>query len=90
MSDYDEIFIYGTNATDPDTDLDGLSDAFELYLGSGEIPWMDPIPLNPLSNDTDNDLLMDGSELILKNVTDIVYPYVALTSPQRHRQRHFD
>jgi hypothetical protein len=79
MSDYDEVMIHGTNATDPDSDLDGLSDSIELYLGSGEIPWMDPLPLNPLDNDTDHDLIADGSELLLQNVSDIVYPYRAIT-----------
>ncbi len=79
MSDYDEIMVYHTNATDPDSDLDGLSDAIELYLGSGEIPWMDPIPLNASNPDTDGDLLLDGQELLLMNVSDIVYPYVSIT-----------
>ena len=78
MSDYHEVMIYGTNATAADSDFDGLSDAIELYLGSGEIPWMDPIPLDPLDNDTDDDWLADGSELILQNVSDITYPYVAV------------
>ncbi len=78
MSDYQEIMYYNTNASDPDSDLDGLSDAIELYLGSGEIPWMDPIPLDPTSNDTDNDLLLDGAELVLRNISDITYPYVAV------------
>ncbi|MHA1781749.1 MAG: hypothetical protein ACTSYL_12885 [Candidatus Thorarchaeota archaeon] len=78
MSDYDEVMIYGTNATDADSDLDGLSDSIELYLGSGLIPWMDPIPLDPMDNDTDDDWLADGSELMLQNVSDITYPYVAV------------
>ncbi len=79
MSDYQEIMIHGTNATEPDSDMDGLDDAIELYLGSGEIPWMDPIPLNATNPDTDGDLLLDGSELMLKNVSDIVYPYRGIT-----------
>ncbi len=79
MSDYDEIMTYHTNATDPDSDLDGLSDAIELYLGSGQIPWMDPIHLNATNSDTDGDLLKDGQELLLVNVSDIVYPYVSIT-----------
>lgn len=78
MSDYDEVMIYGTNATEADSDMDGLSDSIELYLGSGRIPWMDPIPLDPLDNDTDDDLLADGSELILENISEITYPYVAV------------
>jgi len=83
MSDYDEVKIHGTNATDPDSDLDGLSDGIELYLGSGEIPWMDPVLLDPLDADTDDDFLKDGSELSLQNVTDIVYPYRAITIVNR-------
>jgi hypothetical protein len=79
MSDYDEVKIYGTNATEPDSDMDGLPDAMELYLGSGEIPWLDPIPIDPLDYDTDNDWIADGSELILQNVSDIVYPYRGIT-----------
>jgi hypothetical protein len=84
MSDYDEVMVHGTNATETDTDLDGLSDGIELYLGAGEIPWMDPILLDPLDNDTDDDWLMDGTELQLMNVTDIVYPYVAITIVFKH------
>ncbi|MHA1959560.1 MAG: hypothetical protein ACW99U_04985, partial [Candidatus Thorarchaeota archaeon] len=79
MSDYHEVMVYGTNATDPDSDLDGLDDAIELYLGSGEIPWLDPIPLDPLNKDTDGDWLADGTELVLQNVSDIVYPYRGIT-----------
>ncbi|MHA1929059.1 MAG: hypothetical protein ACTSV2_10845, partial [Candidatus Thorarchaeota archaeon] len=79
MSDYDEIMYYGTNATEPDSDFDGLSDAMELYLGSGIIPWMDAIPLDPMNNDTDNDWLIDGSELIIQNVSELIYPFNALT-----------
>jgi len=79
MSDYQEIMIYGTNATSADTDHDGLSDALELYVGSGKIPWLEPIILNPLTPDTDGDMLLDGEEISLNNVTDIVYPYLAET-----------
>ncbi len=83
MSDYDEVMIYGTNATDADSDQDGLSDSLELYLGSGQIPWMDPIPLNATDPDTDHDLLIDGSELMVKNVSDIIYPYRGITVIER-------
>jgi hypothetical protein len=79
MSDYDEVMIHGTNATDPDSDMDGLSDGIELYLASGLIPWTDPIELDPMSEDTDGDLLIDGNELMLLNVSDITYPFRALT-----------
>lgn len=33
LSDYDEIFVYGTNPRTPDTDGDGLSDGWELANG---------------------------------------------------------
>ncbi len=79
MSDYHEVKIYGTNPTEADSDLDGLGDGIELYLGSGIIPWIDPIPLNPLSNDTDGDGFADGSEIQIRNVTDIIYPFLAVT-----------
>ena len=79
MSDYMEAYVYGTNVTEPDSDQDGLSDAWELYLGAGIVPWLDPIPVNPLDNDTDDDWLVDGSELVLQNVSELIYPYVGLT-----------
>ncbi|NWF95787.1 MAG: hypothetical protein HXY34_06560 [Candidatus Thorarchaeota archaeon] len=75
MSDYDEVMLYHTNVTSPDSDLDGLDDAIELYLASGLIPYMDPVLLDPLDKDTDDDWLADGSELFLENVTGIIYPY---------------
>ncbi|MGQ4833878.1 MAG: PQQ-binding-like beta-propeller repeat protein [Candidatus Asgardarchaeia archaeon] len=78
MSDGDEILKYGTNPLVSDTDADGLSDAMELYLASGIIPTIDPIPLDALNNDTDGDSLLDGQELRIKNVSDLVYPYISL------------
>lgn len=84
MNDYDEVMIYGTNATAPDSDLDGLSDGIELYLGAGEIPWMDPLVLDPLDEDTDGDLLVDGDELMLVNQTDIIYPYLSISLVYRY------
>jgi hypothetical protein len=79
MSDYDEVVTYKTNSTNADTDSDGLSDGIELYIASGIIPWSRAIALNPKSNDTDGDGFADGSELMLKNVTDIIYPFRAIT-----------
>ncbi|MHA2304887.1 MAG: hypothetical protein ACXACU_05785, partial [Candidatus Hodarchaeales archaeon] len=38
MSDGDELYDYGTNPTQGDTDLDGICDGWELYLGSGLVP----------------------------------------------------
>ncbi|TFF96853.1 hypothetical protein EU546_00460 [Candidatus Thorarchaeota archaeon] len=77
MSDYDEIVVYGTDPLHADLDADGLTDAWELYLASGEIPWLDPIPLDPTSNDTDQDLLLDGAELVIENYTDLTFPYLS-------------
>lgn len=84
MSDGMEVFIYNTDPLRSDTDNDGISDGLELYLGSGKIPNFDPINIDPLNNDTDGDGLMDGVELRIKNVSDIVYPYVSynLSYPQ--------
>ncbi|MCF2141543.1 MAG: hypothetical protein K9W44_15925 [Candidatus Lokiarchaeota archaeon] len=80
MSDYDEIMYYGTDPTKPDSDFDGISDSIELYLSSGIIPWAPMnFTLNPLSKDTDNDGFADGSELLMKNVSQIIYPFVSLT-----------
>lgn len=53
----DEEIIYGTNATNPDTDFDGLLDGYEVKLYF----------TNPLSNDTDQDGLSDFYELNYHN-----------------------
>ncbi len=78
MSDYDE-YILGTDPTIRDTDMDGIQDGWEQFLGSGKIPWMDPIKIDPLNNDTDGDGLMDGTELVVANVTTLLNPYIAFT-----------
>ncbi len=75
MSDYQEINVYNTSPTNFDSDTDGLSDGIELYLGSGLIPNMVPIPLDPMNNDTDGDGLTDGQELQITNGTTIIAPY---------------
>jgi len=80
MSDYDEIMYYGTDPLKPDSDFDGISDALELYLSAGIIPWAPMnFTLNPLAKDTDGDGFADGSELLLKNVSQIIYPFVSIT-----------
>jgi len=84
MSDGMEVFIYGTDPLRTDTDNDGISDSLELYLSSGKIPNFEPINLDPLNNDTDGDGLMDGVELRIKNVSDIVYPYVSYNLSYPH------
>ncbi|MHA2502207.1 MAG: hypothetical protein ACXAE3_05010 [Candidatus Kariarchaeaceae archaeon] len=82
MSDGDEWAI-GTRPDRVDTDGDGLSDAWELWLGKGKIPNLDPIPLDPLNKDTDNDTLFDGQEISVANVSTLLYPYIGfvLTTP---------
>jgi len=49
LSNDDEINIYGTDPTNPDTDGDGLNDGAEVALGT-----------NPLDEDTDGDFVCDG------------------------------
>ena len=93
MSDYDEVKTWGTNATGTDSDMDGLGDAMELYLGGWTlyfstspyptVPWLEPIPLDVLDNDTDDDFLLDGTELVLQNDSDLIYPFEAITIVQR-------
>jgi len=80
MSDGDEVIKFHTSPVYADTDGDGLSDALELYLGSGRIPQsiLEPIPLDAVNADTDGDGLFDGEELRVKNTPSIIYPYLAL------------
>jgi outer membrane protein OmpA-like peptidoglycan-associated protein len=53
LSDYDEIYVYGTDPLNPDTDGDGLTDYEEVMEYGTD-------PLNP---DTDGDGLSDGDEV---------------------------
>ena len=79
-NDYDEWKANISNPTLPDTDLDGISDGWEVYLGSGHVPknvLPNPIPLNPNNNDTDGDGLLDGQELFIGNSTSLIYPFVS-------------
>ncbi|MFX0013829.1 MAG: hypothetical protein ACFFBQ_05725 [Promethearchaeota archaeon] len=80
LSDGDELYYYGTNPTYGDTDLDGLTDGWELYLGSGIIPNFTPMPLDPLNDDTDGDTLLDGLELMIANFTSLIYPWIGFYS----------
>jgi hypothetical protein len=75
MSDLDE-YLLGTDPTRSDTDGDGLYDGWEVWLGRGKIPGMEPIHLNPLSADSDGDGLLDGEELIIANMTTLLNPYI--------------
>ncbi|MCY3410787.1 MAG: PKD domain-containing protein [Candidatus Heimdallarchaeota archaeon] len=53
LSDYDEIFIYESNAINRDSDLDGLNDSDEILI----------YQTNIIAADTDGDGLADGLEV---------------------------
>ena len=55
MSDYDEIYVYKTNALSNDTDLDGIPDIVEItkYF------------TDPTKKDTDDDSLSDADEVAI-------------------------
>ncbi|MCC5941813.1 MAG: hypothetical protein JJU37_09745 [Balneolaceae bacterium] len=53
LSDYDEIYIYGTDPLNPDTDGDGLSDYDEIFL----------FGTDPLIKDTSGNGFTDGQEV---------------------------
>lgn len=53
LSDYDEIYVYGTDPLDPDTDGDGLTDYEEIHTHGTD----------PLEEDSDGDGLSDGDEV---------------------------
>jgi hypothetical protein len=76
MNDYDE-FLLGTNPNQRDSDLDGVQDAWELWVGKGKIPDFTPLIMDPLNNDTDGDTLWDGQEFVVANVTTLLNEYVA-------------
>jgi hypothetical protein len=42
------------------------------------------VPLDPLNDDTDNDTLLDGQEMILRNVSIITFPYQGLSIELRY------
>jgi hypothetical protein len=54
LDDYEEVFVYDTDGTDPDTDDDGLSDYDEVRVFSTD----------PLSTDSDADTLTDYAEIM--------------------------
>lgn len=53
LSDYDEIYIYGTDPLNPDTDGDGLSDYDEIFVYGTD----------PLNKDTSGNGFTDGQEI---------------------------
>lgn len=57
LTDYEEIFIYGTDPLNPDTDGDAINDGDEIKLG-----------LDPLSADSDNDGVPDNEEIFAQTV----------------------
>ncbi|NLB69118.1 MAG: OmpA family protein [Lentisphaerae bacterium] len=63
LTDYEELYIYGTDPNNPDTDGDGLTDYEEVKIYGTD-------PLNP---DTDGDGLTDGEE-VKKYKTDPLNP----------------
>jgi hypothetical protein len=86
-TDYDEI-QFGTNPKSIDSDNDSIFDTWELYLATGDIPNFENIPLDALDNDTDDDGLTDGKELVIGEIEILVFPFIAyqtvfplLTSP---------
>ena len=76
MSDYDE-WLLGTDPTRSDTDLDGIADGWEMWLGKGLIPTLEAMDLDPLSSDTDGDGMLDGQELVIANISTALNPYIA-------------
>ena len=53
LSDYDEIYVYGTDPLNPDTDGDGLSDYDEIFVYGTD----------PLNKDTSGNGFTDGQEV---------------------------
>ena len=75
--DFEEIEFNQSDPTIPDSDTDGIGDGWEVYLGLGHIPFMDPILLDLKNNDTDGDGLLDGQEMIVANTTNLIFPFVS-------------
>ncbi|MBI2440933.1 MAG: hypothetical protein HYV35_06125 [Lentisphaerae bacterium] len=55
LSDYDEVFVYGTDPTNPDSDNDGMPDGWEVTNG-----------LNPKVNDASGDADGDGTSNLIE------------------------
>ena len=67
--EYSEVCGSGSNASNPDTDGDGLDDQFEATGGGGTLLWPvgsgEAYTTSACAFDTDNDGLEDGEEVIL-------------------------
>lgn len=59
VSNYDELYVYGSDPHNTDSDGDGIEDGEEVILG------MDGFITDPASIDTDDDGLNDTEEIIL-------------------------
>jgi len=53
VSDFDELYVYGTDPYNPDTDNDGLSDFDEVFI----------FGTDPLKADSDGDTYLDAAEI---------------------------
>jgi len=79
FNDYNEIFVFHTNATNPDTDGEGLDDWVEWFVDR-ELGSVGLQRTSPILSDTDSDGLndkqeVDGVFLILPGYTDPVKRY---------------
>lgn len=57
LTDYEEVFVYGTDPLNPDSDGDGINDGDEVKLG-----------LDPMSTDSDNNGISDNEEIFAQTV----------------------
>lgn len=87
LTDYEEIYIYGTNPLEKDSDGDGVNDDVEMQYG-----------LNPLATDSDNNGINDAQDNIsyIFDITNIhlyydrnVYPVMKLTGTPEQLE-HFE
>ncbi|MHC4674633.1 MAG: DUF6531 domain-containing protein, partial [Planctomycetota bacterium] len=66
IKDADEVSLYGTDPDSADTDNDGINDGDELFYYGDQ--WLQDADsdgtINLLDDDSDNDLLLDGVEII--------------------------
>ncbi|MHA2101816.1 MAG: hypothetical protein ACW981_00200 [Candidatus Hodarchaeales archaeon] len=65
----------GTDPNSMDSDNDNIRDSWELYLGTKDIPTINPIRLDPTNPDTDGDGLSDSEEISVVRIDTIIYPY---------------